>query len=83
MGFRAMPEKLTRRLDGVRARVHIADMAKRRTEQGKADARKGAETRQNERSEGEGLTDEQIHERARTIARGLFRRNLELVGRKP
>ena len=83
MDFRAMPEKSARRLDGVRTRVHIANMAKRQSEQDKADARKGAETPQNGRSEGEGLTDEEIHKRARAIARGLFRRNLELVGRKP
>ena len=70
-------------LDRARDRVHIADMAKRRSERGKADARKGAETPSDGRSEGEGLTDEQIHERARAIARGLFGRNLELVGRKP
>ena len=58
-------------------------MVKKLSEKGEADARKGVETPQNERSEGEGLTDDEIHERARAIARGLFRRNLQLVGRKP
>ena len=27
--------------------------------------------------------EEEVHERARATARGLFRKNLELVGRKP
>ena len=58
-------------------------MAEKHSGKDKADARKGAEMPQEPCSEGEGLTDEEVHERARAIARGLFRRNLELVGRKP
>ena len=60
-------------LDRARDRVHIADMAKRRSERGKADARKGAETPSDGRSEGEGLTDEQIHERRQSDSQRAVR----------
>ena len=61
----------------------LRSMAKRQQERGRADASKDAAKPQGGRSEGDVLTEEEVHQRARAIARGLFRRNLELVGRKP